>query len=252
MIKSADVQPGHIIHLQETFLDRRQLVYRVGPDLDPESIFHISHKKLLPYKIFETVEQCLIEILSSKNYSDLPRSINLDYTYFQQEKIPVEEVVNSLRTAVALASKRLGRDYESVKINFRVGAPISQSLSDYLESIGVDNLTPTPSYWGLEIWLKYTSTLIAGCRVWPKFLIEGNELPKISKIKPASFVIELTPRQQEIADLLAHRGLSNKQIAKSLNITESAVKLHVGSILKKYKLRNRTQLSQALSKNTPA
>lgn len=54
---------------------------------------------------------------------------------------------------------------------------------------------------------------------------------------------ELTGRQIEVATLISHRGLSNKQIARELGIGESAVKVHVGSMLKKYGLRDRTQLS---------
>lgn len=53
----------------------------------------------------------------------------------------------------------------------------------------------------------------------------------------------LTPRQQEVFDLIANRGLSNKQIARTLNIAESTVKLHVSAIMKNYCVRNRTQLA---------
>lgn len=53
----------------------------------------------------------------------------------------------------------------------------------------------------------------------------------------------LTPRELEIYKLLTTRGASNKVIAKTLNIAESTVKIHMSSILKKYNCRNRTQLS---------
>jgi DNA-binding NarL/FixJ family response regulator len=55
--------------------------------------------------------------------------------------------------------------------------------------------------------------------------------------------IKLTPRQQQVFSLVTKRGASNKIIAKTLNITESTVKLHIGAILKKYGLRSRTQLA---------
>jgi len=55
--------------------------------------------------------------------------------------------------------------------------------------------------------------------------------------------IALTPRQKQIFDLVSTRGASNKIIAKTLNITESTVKLHMGAILKKYNVKNRTQLA---------
>ena len=55
--------------------------------------------------------------------------------------------------------------------------------------------------------------------------------------------IVLTVRQDQILKLIRERGASNKIIAKMLGISESTVKLHVGAILKKYCVRNRTQLA---------
>jgi len=66
--------------------------------------------------------------------------------------------------------------------------------------------------------------------------------PKKTKKKKVN-EIELTPRQNQILKLIQERGCSNKHIAKILNLTESTVKLHVGGILKKYNLKNRTQLA---------
>jgi DNA-binding CsgD family transcriptional regulator len=54
--------------------------------------------------------------------------------------------------------------------------------------------------------------------------------------------IKMTTRQRQIYSLVINRAASNKIIAKTLGITESTVKLHMSSILKKYGVRNRTQL----------
>jgi DNA-binding CsgD family transcriptional regulator len=53
--------------------------------------------------------------------------------------------------------------------------------------------------------------------------------------------MNLTPKQQAVFDWVM-QGLSNKHIAQRLNVTESTVKLHMGAILHKYGVRNRTQL----------
>lgn len=50
----------------------------------------------------------------------------------------------------------------------------------------------------------------------------------------------LTSRQIEVLDLMA-QGLPNKSIAKSLNVAEGTVKLHVAAILRALGARNRTQ-----------
>ena len=46
---------------------------------------------------------------------------------------------------------------------------------------------------------------------------------------------KLTPRQSQVFDFI-HQGLSNKEIARKLNIAESTVKIHVTAILQQYQL----------------
>jgi two-component system, NarL family, nitrate/nitrite response regulator NarL len=56
----------------------------------------------------------------------------------------------------------------------------------------------------------------------------------------ASEIDKLTPREKEILACLA-RGESNKLIARSLDLAESTVKIHVQNVLKKLKLSSRVQ-----------
>lgn len=51
---------------------------------------------------------------------------------------------------------------------------------------------------------------------------------------------QLTSREEDVLDLLAEGG-SNKNIARSLGISEATVKMHVKNILAKIRLKNRTQ-----------
>ena len=50
----------------------------------------------------------------------------------------------------------------------------------------------------------------------------------------------LTPREREVLQLLA-LGLANKEIAARLGVSESTVKFHVNSILRKLKVANRAE-----------
>jgi DNA-binding NarL/FixJ family response regulator len=52
----------------------------------------------------------------------------------------------------------------------------------------------------------------------------------------------LTRRQEEVAVLIA-RGMTNRQIAKKLSVSENTVANHVAKILKKLRLCSRSQVA---------
>ena len=62
-----------------------------------------------------------------------------------------------------------------------------------------------------------------------------------------------TPRERELMMLLA-RGMQNKNIAYELKISENTVRAHIGNIMRKYRLQNRTQIAIifALKAATPS
>lgn len=60
---------------------------------------------------------------------------------------------------------------------------------------------------------------------------------------------QLTPREQEVA-LAVGRGISNKEIAQELEITERTVKAHLSAIFEKLGIRDRLQLVVRLRHNT--
>lgn len=55
----------------------------------------------------------------------------------------------------------------------------------------------------------------------------------------------LSAREEDVARLLV-RGVSNKEIARTLGIEVVTVKKHVGNILRKLGARNRTQAALCL------
>jgi two-component system, NarL family, response regulator LiaR len=65
-------------------------------------------------------------------------------------------------------------------------------------------------------------------------------LREVSNPPPGGGVASLTPRELEVLRLLA-RGLSNRQLAEELVVSEKTVKTHVSSILLKLGVRDRTQ-----------
>jgi two-component system, NarL family, nitrate/nitrite response regulator NarL len=55
----------------------------------------------------------------------------------------------------------------------------------------------------------------------------------------------LTDRRRQVA-ILAWRGLSNRQIAEKLGVTEGTVKVHLHGIYEKLDMHSRTELANAL------
>jgi DNA-binding NarL/FixJ family response regulator len=73
-----------------------------------------------------------------------------------------------------------------------------------------------------------------------------------SETQLESIDLLLTPRQSQVLKLICHRGLSNKAIGNILKISESTVKIHTSAILKRYGVKNRTQLVLAYTNNLRA
>lgn len=70
-------------------------------------------------------------------------------------------------------------------------------------------------------------------------LADAMRMPQKGSASKAEFE-KLTPREREIIVMLA-RGASNKEIARSLDLAESTVKIHVQGILRKLNLASRVQ-----------
>jgi len=81
-------------------------------------------------------------------------------------------------------------------------------------------------------------------RVAIEAALQGKKLP-FANINHNHAIADtaLTPRQQEIRDLL-REGLSNKLIAGALGISEGTVKNHITEIFKLLNATNRTQAAQ--------
>lgn len=70
--------------------------------------------------------------------------------------------------------------------------------------------------------------------------IAGRVMQEVARPSPSPDVSSLTPREREVLLLLA-RGLSNRELAEALVVSEKTVKSHVSSILMKLGLHDRTQ-----------
>ena len=70
-----------------------------------------------------------------------------------------------------------------------------------------------------------------------------EDVPTVDAVTPESADHRpLTSREKQVAGLIS-RGLTNLEIAEQLGVDESTVKTHIGSILRKVKLRDRLQVA---------
>jgi DNA-binding NarL/FixJ family response regulator len=67
-----------------------------------------------------------------------------------------------------------------------------------------------------------------------------REFARLAEIEAGNVAGQLTPREKQVLQKLS-TGLSNKEIAQSLFISENTVKVHVTNVLKKLHLQNRSQ-----------
>lgn len=76
-------------------------------------------------------------------------------------------------------------------------------------------------------------------------------VPEAARVEaPQAWGAALTEREREVARTVA-AGASNKEVGRSLGITERTVKAHIGAILEKLKVRDRLQLSLIVNGRVP-
>jgi DNA-binding NarL/FixJ family response regulator len=119
---------------------------------------------------------------------------------------------------------------------------VSDDASDLFEALKkgaqgylLKNLNP-------NVWLEYLHSLVNDEAPMPREVAHRI----LNEFNPVSSPIQrsvLTTREQEILTLVA-KGLSNKEIALKLTISEYTVKNHLKNIMQKLYLSNRVQLTR--------
>ena len=140
---------------------------------------------------------------------------------------------------VSTISKLMNIGHE-ITVTVGIAKDTKYSTVKALLPTGIFGIVPVFYDFGIEETQKALNAQWAHIPYWPKHIID--QLPGATKPKKVNGEIKLTPRQEQIFSIVSTKGASNKTIAKMLNITESTVKLHMGQILKKFNVKNRTQL----------
>jgi len=172
----------------------------------------------------------------SQSLSESPKNLVFHINMVKRHGGTISEFMMMLETMMK---------YSDVKIkpNIGVGIEADTHLTTIkeLQKHRILAIVPSAKTLGIKATRAAIEAMLNNEQHWPKDLIAklpGNEQKGKNKNSTA-----LTGRQQEVFDLIAKRGLSNKQIARVLNISESTVKIHVSAVMKNLCVRNRTQLA---------
>lgn len=146
-----------------------------------------------------------------------------------------QEFVSVLESMVKFSHPK-----RKIVIGASIGKHTPFNLVKELQQTKITGIVPGFNSWGGEECSNSVLHLINSIPYWPRHIL--NQLPgHTAKVKKNN--VDLSYRQQQILNLIQTRGITNQQIADQLRIKEGTVKLHVGLLLKKYGVQNRTQLA---------
>jgi DNA-binding NarL/FixJ family response regulator len=101
-----------------------------------------------------------------------------------------------------------------------------------------------------EITLQAIRLVLAGGVYIPPCALSSGPITSApaERARECGVEVSLTPRQRAVLDLLI-QGISNKGIARALDLSAGTVKTHVASLLRLHGVENRTQLVHVASKS---
>jgi DNA-binding NarL/FixJ family response regulator len=131
--------------------------------------------------------------------------------------------------------KEIVQRFPSLKVVILSGH-IEHDLVQMLIAAGVHGVLPKtmPS----STLISAINLILAGETYVPWQLQQTSSTPEASP----SDGLTLSRREQEVLDCVK-RGMTNKEIARELSLQEVTIKLHIGSLCRKFEVSNRTQLA---------
>ena len=142
------------------------------------------------------------------------------------------------------------KNYKNSKIVVLANAPIQ---AEAMHALSLGAVGYSHAYSEPEV-LKEIKTVISHGGLWLgnellKRLIEASTKLVGNQPKQVEVLLaQLTNRQKDVA-IEAAKGLSNKEIARILNISERTVKAHLAATFETLKVKDRLQLALMLNSN---
>jgi len=223
------------------------LAHPLEPTEDTRPV-HLYFNRNLPVeytttKITDFHKDLPTRIIYCASWSELSEKMKLDpkticFHVSELQHSSAVEIVNMVHTLVKLLNNQ-----NNTTVTVGIDSDTDYDIIKDLQKSNIFGIMPSTISFGSEETIKGLQAQWHHIPYWPKHILEQLPGAKKTTSKNKSGEIKLTPRQEQILTLIKERGASNKVIAKTLNITESTVKLHVGIVLKKFGVKNRTQLA---------
>ena len=165
--------------------------------------------------------------------------ILLDASFIEAQGFQILRLFRETHAHVPVIILSSNSNIETVLLSFELGARgfvhksiAAESFIDVIKQVLAGNKYCSPH---IEINLPRNQKVIS-----QKIEHSPNKL---------ALIAQLTPRQKEVLGCIA-MGLSNKEIADSLQITEATTKAHVTAILRILKVSSRLKAAQLLSETS--
>jgi len=148
------------------------------------------------------------------------------------------------------AVKRITSQYQHAKVVVLANVP-NQAEALYALSLGAVGYSHA---YASAAMLKEIKTVISHGGLWlgnellQKLIEVSTKLTTTQSDYVDNLLAQLTERQKDVA-IEAAKGLSNKEIARILDITERTVKAHLAATFETLQAKDRLQLALMLNKN---
>lgn len=225
----------------------KQIFTYVSPKSCPAESSKICQQLPIIARPVSAVEE-LFPLLSDPSYNTDFVCISIEMFYQREDSLDMFDIIHTLNTLIKSTVYRPDNCTRPVKRKTKIFVIVDETTEVKL----VKEVMQFPSVvsvgWILKKQEDYQGVLDHITRMINDDYSHHHKVLEL--IKPKKKIqekkkdaITLTVRQAQVLQLVQTRGASNKTIARMLGLTESTVKLHMGAILKKYGVKNRTQLA---------
>jgi DNA-binding CsgD family transcriptional regulator len=185
-----------------------------------------------------SIERFITKINNATSYDDIPDKVMFGYTSLIDRNLDFKEVFDLTNLTLKLAAVRLNEKPKEIFLSGWAGAPIDNTDYKNLISAGFTGCGLSPMIYGVEAAEETAHCIKKDPYYWSPVVVPNS---KATVVKSTPLEITLTFRQEQVYNMIC-KGMTNYQIARRLELSESTVKMHIGILLKKYRAQHRSQL----------